>query len=274
MGRSFGRTSRKNRSFYHGTDPTLGRHLLFRTEWRSRRAADGRRSRKSSPFRCRPPARRIFGPVRCMALPEAGCSGPQAAGAAAHPEALRSLFPSPPSVPAPRALGRMSCLSPAPALAPRVCLVHRAGGADARPAGARRRRPVGGRAFPGKCRHAGQTHSRRIRSAPERRVFLGKPQLYERKAGGRSGGRKACARHCCRNAPRSPCQSVRHCGKHEPCQRHDAGRPRAGSRSRSGPHWDCPRRTGRNAHFSACRRHRPGAVRVGRRTGSGSYTTH
>lgn len=33
VGRSFGRTSRKNRSFYHGTDPALGRHLLFRTEW-------------------------------------------------------------------------------------------------------------------------------------------------------------------------------------------------------------------------------------------------
>lgn len=99
------------------------------------------------------------------------------------------------------------------------------------------------------CRYAGQTHSRRIRSAPERRVLLGKPQLYKRKAGGRSSGRKACARHCCRNASRSPCQSVRHCGKHEPCQRHDAGRPRAGSRSRSGPHRDCPCRTGRNAHF-------------------------
>ena len=248
--------------------------ISFSAEWRSRRAADGRRSRKSSPFRCRPPARRIFGPVRCMALPEAGCSGPQAAGAAAHPEALRSLFPSPPSVSAPRALGRMSCLSPAPALAPRVCLVHRAGGANARPAGARRRHPVGGRAFPGKCRYTGQTHSRRIRSAPERRVFLGKPQLYKRKAGGRSSDRKACARHRCRNAPRSPCQSVWHCGKHKPCQRHDAGRLRAGSRSRSGPHWDCPRRTGRNAHFSACCRHRPGAVRVGRRAGSGSYTTH
>ena len=49
---------------------------------------------------------------------------------------------------------------------------------------------------------------------------------------------------------------------------------RAGSRSRSGPHRDSPRRTGRNAHFSACRRHRPGAVRVGRRAGSGSYTAH
>lgn len=147
-------------------------------------------------------------------------------------------------------------------------------GLTPRPAGARRRRPMGGRTFPGKCRHAGQTHSRRIRPAPERRVLLGKPQLYKRKAGGRSSGRKACARHCCRNAPRSPCQSVWLCGKHEPCQRHDAGRPRAGSRSRSGPYRDCPRRTGRNAHFSACRRHRPGAVRVGRRAGSGSYTAH
>lgn len=126
-------------------------------EW----AADGRRSRKYSPFRCRPPARRIFGPVRCMALPEAGCSGSQAAGAAAHPETLRSFFPSPPSVPAPRALGRMSCLSPAPALAPRVCLVHRAGGADARPAGARRRHPVGDRAFPW------EMSSRRTNSQPE-----------------------------------------------------------------------------------------------------------
>lgn len=43
--------------------------------------------------------------------------------------------------------------------------------------------------------------------------------------------------------------------------------PRPGRRSRSGPHRDSPRRTGRNAHLSACGGQRPGAVRVGKRAG-------
>jgi len=44
-------------------------------------------------------------------------------------------------------------------------------------------------------------------------------------------------------------------------------RPRPGRRSRSGPHRDSPRRTGRNAHLSACGGQCPGAVRVGKRAG-------
>lgn len=43
----------------------------------------------------------------------------------------------------------MPCLSPSAVLAAGLCLVRRTGGPDARPAGAGRRRPVGGRAFPG-----------------------------------------------------------------------------------------------------------------------------
>ena len=60
------------------------------------------------------------------------------------------------------------CLSPSAALAAGLYLVRRTGGPDARPAGAGRRRPVGGRAFPGKCRHTGKARRRRIRPAPER----------------------------------------------------------------------------------------------------------
>lgn len=115
-----------------------------------------------------PPARRVLGPVRRMALSETGRSGPQTAGAAAHPKTAGSFLLHPSPSPAAGALGRMPCLSPSAALAAGLCLVRRTGGPDARPAGAGRRRPVGGRAFPGKFRHTGKAHRRRIRPAPER----------------------------------------------------------------------------------------------------------
>ena len=88
------------------------------------------------------------------------------AGAAAHPKTAGSFLLHPSPSPAAGALGRMPCLSPSAALAAGLCLVRRTGGPDARPASTGRRRPVGGRAFPGKCRHTGKAHRRRIRPAP------------------------------------------------------------------------------------------------------------
>ena len=37
--------------------------------------------------------------------------------------------------------------------------------------------------------------------------------------------------------PRHPGPMQRHCGAHEPCQRHHAGGARAAGGSRAGPHW-------------------------------------
>lgn len=44
-------------------------------------------------------------------------------------------------------------------------------------------------------------------------------------------------RHCRRDAARHPGPMQRHCGAHEPCQRHHAGGARAAGGSRTGPHW-------------------------------------
>ena len=149
-------------------DSALGRRHLCGAERRCRRSADCCGRRRAAPLRHRSPARRVLGPVRRMALSETGRSGPQTAGAAAHPKTAGSFLLHPSPSPAAGALGRMPCLSPSAALAAGLCLVHRAGGPDARPAGAGRRRPVGGRAFPGKCRHTGKARRRRICPAPER----------------------------------------------------------------------------------------------------------
>ena len=69
-------------------------------------------------------ARRVLGPVRRMALSETGRSGPQTAGAAAHPKTARFFLLHPSPSPAAGALGRMPCLSPSAALAAGLCRVH------------------------------------------------------------------------------------------------------------------------------------------------------
>ena len=61
-------------------DSALGGHHLCGAERRCRRSANCCGRRRAAPLRHRSPARRVLGPVRCMALSETGRSGPQTAG--------------------------------------------------------------------------------------------------------------------------------------------------------------------------------------------------
>ena len=176
-----------------------------------------------------------------MALPPAGKTCPQAAGASAHPQKDRAVFSPAALPPAAGAVGRAFAVCAAFALVPGPCLGCGCFRPDDRPAGAGSFRAAGN-SFPDarQYRHAGKTCRRGICAAAERGILVGQPEFSGRAAGTGSGRSQTGAGHCRRNAPRSAVKNCRHGGQHKPCQRDDAGGSRAGSGKRPGTHRHCP----------------------------------
>ena len=208
-----------------------------------RSSADGPASLSGLPC-----TRRLFGPVRGLAVPEPCGTGPKAAGTAAHSDPHRAVLPAAALSAAARAVGGCFAVRSPAGLVAGSCLGRGCRQPDHRAASASRGDPAGAGAADARKRcHAGKTDRRRIRSFAERRVFLGEPELSGRAARGGSSRRKTGARHRRREGRRRLCQSGRNSGPHQSCQRDDACCTGTDCGGLAITHWYLPHRAGRNA---------------------------